>query len=138
MGNWTPTEWGMFLTALGTLITAVLSATAAFLANLAKIKSEDNSKKIDANTDLTKEGTQEASTNAKIAASTARVAAVKASEMSDKLNGSLDAKITNIVKEYFTPLESAIKLHAEQDEKNMKEIREALGELRDRTVTKGE
>jgi len=43
----TITDWVVLLTALGSLCSAILSGLAAFLAALAKIKSEKNVKKLD-------------------------------------------------------------------------------------------
>ena len=89
-------------------------------------------KKVDANTEVTLAGTSEASYNARVAAKTASVAATKVHEINTKLNGELDEKIAKIVGIQLEPLYSTIKAHVEQDDKNMVEIRTALGELRDK------
>lgn len=90
--------------------------------------------KIDTNTEVTKAGTKAAFDNAKVAATAATAAAQKALATEDKitdlLNGQLDIRIRTIVKECFDPLSSAVSAHAEQDEKNMAEIRKALDELK--------
>jgi hypothetical protein len=117
-------------------IGVVLSAIAAFLAALNKMKGDSNSRKIDTNIALTKAGTEATVEHAKVAAVTATAAAEKASEMSNRLNGALDDKVRCIVKEYVDPLVAKFNSHIEQDDKNMREIRDALGELRDRIPAK--
>jgi hypothetical protein len=93
--------------------------------------------KLDTNTKITQEGATAAVTNAKVAASAAVTAATKAAATEDRLvgmlNGSLDDRMHSIVKTYFDPLAQQVRAQAEQGEKNMTEIRLALGELRDRT-----
>lgn len=95
MSNWNPEQWVVFFTALGTLVGVILSAVAAFMSTLAKIKSEANSKKIDDNTTITRAGTT-------AAASSAKQAAAVAKEMNDsiskKLNGGLDVAIADGIK----------------------------------------
>lgn len=56
MSNWTLDDWTKFLTALGTFISIVLSALAAFMATLAKIRGDTNTTKIDQNTAITQAG----------------------------------------------------------------------------------
>ena len=86
--------------------------------------------KIDNNTKITKEGVEAAANNAQAAADAANASAAKTDALSEQLNGKLEARITAIVKEYTEPLVVMFRVHSEQDDKNMMEIRRALGELR--------
>lgn len=90
--------------------------------------------KIDNNTALTTAGTLAAADNAKVAVEAANLAANKVAATEDKitkmLNGQLEERIRHIVKDCFDPLNEMVRLHAEQDEKNMAEIRSALDEMR--------
>jgi hypothetical protein len=95
--------------------------------------------KVDDNTALTKAGTKAAATNALTAANTAadaKVAAITAAnntqDLISQLNGGLDHKVHATATSHFDTLSAAVQAHAEQDDKNMTEIRQALGELRDR------
>lgn len=89
-------------------------------------------RKIDDNTVITKAASVAALTNAKAAADNA-IEAKEASEyISKQLNGSLEQKITAIVKTHTDPITDMLKVHSEQDDKNMTEIRQALKELKDR------
>lgn len=123
MENWTPTEWAAFLTALGTFVSVLLSAVAAFKANLAKIRSEANATSIAENTKLTKDGTEAAAANAKAAADTAGVAAQKTEELRSQLNGKLESVIERIVKIHTEPLAKAFDDHKV-------EIRNAIVDLK--------
>lgn len=91
-------------------------------------------RKIDENTQVTIDGTQAAKVSAKLAAVNAAEAKVTTDQMAAQLNGKLDLKVRDIVRETLEPFIAAFRIHAEQDEKNMLEIRTALGELRDRTA----
>lgn len=136
MSTWTPQDWIIFFSAVSSFLAALAATVAAFIANLAKLRGETNTVKLDENTKLTVEGTQQATVNAKVAADTAQLAADKAietkREVSNQFNGILDAKINGIVRQHLSPLERAMNSHAEQDDKNMKEIREALIDLKNR------
>lgn len=57
----------------------------------------------------------------------------KTEVVADKLNGKLEEKINTIVRCHTEPITAIIEAHTQQDDKNMAEIRVALGELRDRT-----
>lgn len=89
--------------------------------------------KIDTNTQMTKAGTTAAAVNAKAAQQAAQLASNKADILVSKLNGDMDDRIRSIVSEHTDHLVTMFKAHSEQDDKNMAEIRRALGELRDRT-----
>jgi hypothetical protein len=102
-----------------------------------------NLRKIDRNTELTKVGSEAATKNTRVVVSATNIAIQKADDLSqktdalndtlmEKIYGSLDDRIRTIVREYTDPLALAFQAHAEQDDKNMREIRVALGELRDR------
>ena len=141
--------------AIASIVTGMVTMTtivAGFLTIWVKMKygaekAEEVSKKVDNNTEITKRGIEEAGTHAAIAAdaakdaaSAATHAAVKTDALSEQLNGKLEAKIGEIVKGHIDGLkghvESVVTMfhaHSAQDDKNMAEIRQALGELRDRT-----
>jgi uncharacterized protein YqgV (UPF0045/DUF77 family) len=127
MASWGPGEWTTFFIALATLIGTVLNNVSSFLT---KVKSDHNAakletveQKIDANTVLTKDAGEEATTNAKAAAVAANTAATTAAtavttaasvkesadKLADKLNGELDQRITTIVKLHTEPIIEAIK-----------------------------
>jgi DNA anti-recombination protein RmuC len=129
LSDWTPAEWAAFLTALGTFVSAALAAVAAFCANLAKIRSEANTAKIDENTALTQAGTKTAADNAKVAATTAAEAKTAAQALHQQFNGSLDDRINSVVKAHTDPLIQRFDEHNDQDERNMLEIRNALIDL---------
>ncbi len=133
MGNWTPQDWTQFLTAVGVFVGVVLSAVTVFLSALAKMRGDtnavklaENTDKLDENTKLTKDGTQAATANAKVAASAATTAAIKTAALSSQLNGAMDERIRNIVREHTEPIAAALKDHASIDDQNMREIRDAL------------
>lgn len=115
------------VTGVVTMATLICSVVTLYL----RLKWTD--KKIDDNTELTRANTVEAVVNAKIAADTATDAKIAAIEIADRLNGTMNEEIISVVKQHVDPILVAIKVHSEQDEKNMVEIRNALGELRDRT-----
>ena len=109
------------------------------------IKQRHTSDKLDENTRLTVVGTtkataaaHEAKQAAKVAADTAATAVdeakAAAQRMEKQLNGDLEERIRSVVKGEVGALVAEFHAHAEQDDKNMQEIRKALGELRDRTV----
>lgn len=130
MANWGPVEWAAFLIAVGTFLNTALNALTAFLANLARIRSEANGKKIDDNTDITVAGTQAAATHAKTAAGAAAASKSAAEALAHQLNGSLDGRIVAIVKDHTDPILKVFAEHNEQDERNMLEIRKALVDLK--------
>jgi chromosome segregation ATPase len=76
VANWTPQDWVSFLTAAGVFVGVVLSALAAFMASLAKMKGDTNADKID-------KGTAATVAHAKVAATTANIAAEEASKAAD-------------------------------------------------------
>jgi hypothetical protein len=102
VSEWSPGEWAAFLTAFGTFLSVILSAAAAFLANLAKLRSETNTKKIQENTELTKVGV-------------------------DQLNGKM---VENITRSVTDPIVHKLNEHIIQDDKNMHELRDAILELK--------
>jgi hypothetical protein len=114
------------------LVMAVVGLPATITAAGAVYLSWRNSYKIDDNTELTKIGSTVAINNAHLAATTASIAAKKTDQVLEQLNGVLDAKIRNVVKESLEPLTIAFKAHTNQDAVNMEEIRQALGDLKDR------
>lgn len=126
MGSWTPAEWAAFFTALGTLVTAVLAAVAALMANIAKLRSEANTVKIDENTALTKKGTEKAADNAKKAEEVAAEAKTASQSLQAQFNGTLDQRITTVVKTHLDPLTKAFEDKIDQDEKNTLEVRNAM------------
>lgn len=81
--------------------------------------------KIDNNTVITTAASIAAATNADNAA-----------KMAEQLNGKLEERISSIVRRHVDPIVVVLKTHSEQDDKNMSEIRQALGELRDRIASK--
>jgi hypothetical protein len=91
---------------------------------------------VDVNTQLTKDGTEKASQNAAVAANAAKTAAAKSDAVAAELNGKLETRITSIVHAHTEPIIAVLKAHAEQDDRNMAEVRKALGELRDRTTAR--
>ena len=117
-----------FLGILGPALMAVLGAFALWLQAIAR--------KIDENTRLTRDGTAEASRNARIAADVAikakeasDTAASKASgiasEIATKLNGGIGAAIQTAL----ILLRNALLEHMAQDEKNTADIKTALDTL---------
>ena len=117
------------VTGLGTIVATVVG----FLTLWVKLKYGVEFK-IDTNTEMTRAGAKAATDHAKIAATSANAAAQKATATEDKitnmLNGQLDVRIRTVVKECFEPLEIAVQAHAEQDEKNMAEIRATLDQMK--------
>lgn len=99
-------------------------------ASLAATKALDVEKKIDDNTAMTQIGTHEAAINAKAAVVAAVSVSDKVDNIEERLSNNLDTKIRYIIKDYIDPLTFAIREHSEQDEKNMREIRKTLDELR--------
>ena len=97
----------------------------------AATKAQVVERKVDNNTELTKAGTAAAATNAKIAANTAAEAKEAANQIAERFNGKLEDRITAVVKAQIEPIAVVMRLHAEQDDRNMREIRQALDELRD-------
>lgn len=97
-------------------------------------KADEVSTKVDKNTEVTKLGIAEASSHAQAAADAASNAATQTTSLAEQLNGKLEAKIEGIVAAHVRPILTAMGDHSAQDDKNMAEIRKALGELRDRTV----
>ena len=122
------------VTGLVTMVTLVVG----FLTLWVRLKygADKVERKIDINTALTKAGTEAAATNAKVAASAATKAADKAEALAVQMNGGLDDRMIAIVKAHTEPLASLMELHSKQDDKNMAEIRLALGELRDQVKAK--
>ncbi len=108
MSNWTPQDWTSLLTAGGVFIGVVLSAVAAFMSSLAKLKGDTNAKKIDANTAITKAVGVQNSANSKAAAVAAATAVTTSNEIAKKLNGQLEDTIANVVKEHVAPLLTAV------------------------------
>ena len=123
------------VTGIVTMTTLVCGVVTLYL----KLRWTD--KKIDDNTKLTVAGTQAAVVNARRAADSASDAKEAADAMTgrlnDTLNGTLDEKVVAIVKQHVDPVIAAIRAHSDQDERNMVEIRKALGELRDRSISSG-
>lgn len=95
----------------------------------AAVKAEEVEKKIDNNTAITRAGTASA-------ASAARVAADKAIELAKQMNGALDQRIRDIVKEHTDQLVKAFTDHSEQDDRNMKDLKQVLVDLKNRIPTK--
>ena len=119
--------------AIATLVTGMVTVVTTICGVVTLwIKLRENNKKIDANTAVTVAGTTAAATNAAAAASAANTASEKTDSMVEKLNGELDNKIAAIVKAHADPIVVMIHEHTKQDDKNMLEIRKALGELRDK------
>ena len=115
------------VTGLVTIVTLICGVVTLW------IKLSENDRKIEANTVLTMAGTTAATQNAVVAASAANQASEKADVLIEQMNGKLENRIEAIVKTHTEPIASALRAHAEQDDKNMAEIRQALGELRDNT-----
>ena len=99
-------------------------------ANKVEIKAADVERKIDNNTKLTIAGADQASSNAMVAAQAATIAADKSAEIMSQLNGKLDERIIRIVDQHVKPVVATIRAHAEQDDKNMAEIRTTLEEIK--------
>ena len=112
--------WEAFLGIIGPSLVAVLTAFSLWLRAIAK--------KIDYNTALTKVGTETAAKNARAAADAAAEAKAAAKEIKLKLNGG----ITDAIREAVRELREELKLHANQDDHNMAEVRSSLDELRKR------
>lgn len=93
-------------------------------------KATEVERKVDANTALTRAGTERAATNANVAASAAGEAVKKVEEIVVQLNGRLEDRIIAIVKAYIEPMTTALHQHAIKDDENMAEIRYVLDELR--------
>ncbi len=124
------TDWTQVLVALAVGLPATITAAGAvYISWLNLKKGKENSAKIDDNTALTRAGASAAVSNAKVAASAANNAATKADELAKQMNGALDERIKSIVKEHFDPLKEAVTAHAQQDERNMAEVRDALQKL---------
>ncbi len=120
--------------AVATMVTGIVTMTTLICGVVTLyIKLRWTDKKIDDNTKLTVAGTQAAVVNARRAADSASDAKEAAAAMANRLNGTLDEKIEVIVRQHIDPLIAMVRSHTEQDERNMTEIRTALGELRDRT-----
>ena len=88
--------------------------------------------KLKENTKITEMGAVAATRNAITAASVAETVSKKTDLLIEQINGKLEERITTIVKVHTEPIITLIHQHADQDDKNMTEIRQALGELRDR------
>ena len=129
--------WVLVIGAVGMIVVQVAQMVLSYLRDKEKMsKLNENSTKLDENTKITREGTHEATVNAQVAARSATYAVQKADETKyeiiQHLNGSLDTRIHNIVKEYTDPIAAAIKARAIEDDSNIKEIRKSLDELRNR------
>lgn len=94
-------------------------------------KANEIEKKVEENTAVTKESQVQAIRSAKSAVVAATQAAERTDAIAQQLNGKLDEKIMAIVKLHLEPVYAMIKAHIEQDDKNMREIRQTITELRD-------
>lgn len=120
-------DWTHVWVALIAGIPATLAAIGALLASLRNGgKADDIQTSVNANTIITKKGTEDAATAAIKAAETATKADNKITHM---LNGVLEHKITTIVKEQTQPLVEAFHEHKEQDKANMTRLEGALKDL---------
>ena len=109
--------------AITTIVSGVITIVGMVIGFLTMwVKLRGASKKIDSNTEMTRAGTN-----------AAYQASYKTDALIDQMNGKLDGRIATIVKAHTEPIATALRLHAEQDDKNMGEIRQALVELRDNT-----
>lgn len=124
-------DWTPVLIAFAAGLPATIAAIGAFLISWRNgQKSDDIKTAIDDNTSMTELGTAKATSTAKAAATAATSAAEGIDDLKLQLNGKLEVKISEIVKSHFEPLVEAFKRHDECDQKNMKEIRDALAQLR--------
>lgn len=71
-------------------------------------RSKSVEKKVDANTAITAAGTIAAASNAEAAVQAANAAASKTDEISERLNGKLEQKMTDIVKEQMEPIHGKV------------------------------
>lgn len=124
-------DWTQVFVAVAVGLPATITAAGAVY------MSWRNAKKIDDNTTITKAGTTAATVNAKIAANSANEASDKANALAAQLNGAMDVRISSIVKTHLEPVQSLIKDHIEQDERNMAEIRTALNNLHTKVTPAG-
>ena len=120
--------------AIATIVTGFVTITTLICGVITLwMKLKENTRKLDQNTELTREGTAQASENAQIAATAANAAKETAKDvaydLTKLLNGDLDTRIHIIVKEHTVPLIRAFEEHNKQDDRNMKEIRQALIDL---------
>lgn len=123
--------------AIASIVTGVVTVTSLFVGFLTlyvKIKYgtdkvKDLEDKVDDNTVLTKEGTITAARNANIAVAAANRASDKTDAIAKQLNGTLEEKITTIVRQHTEPILLAIAEHSKQDEQNMREVRQAIDTL---------
>lgn len=129
------------ITTLASAAVAITTTIVGFLTLWVRLKYNDRKieetktqvetvgRKIDENTEVTKEGTKAAAVHAKVAADTAADAkqAVRTvgENLSKRLNGELSAAIESAVK----PVRDALQDHVLQDEQNMNEIRTSLAEI---------
>ena len=118
------------------IVTGVVTVTTLIIGVITLlIKQRTTDIKLDKNTELTKYGTAQALKNAQVASvavNEAKEAAKYASEnLVQILNGSLDDRMRSIVKEHTEPIIKAFADHNEQDDRNMKEIRQSLVELKE-------
>lgn len=148
MFSWTPEQWGTFLLELGTFIGVLFTSWTSLKARL---RADANAVTIDATSKKTEsisvmanslvrdlaDNTQKTVDGTEKATNTAAQAKESISEIKQALNGQLDEKIDTAIRLHTEPIVASIRAHAEQDDKNMKEIRDALGELRDWTKMKG-
>lgn len=132
--------------ALTTLVSGIITVTTTLVGFLtlwlklrygiekveeAAIKAKEVEKKIDTNTTITEVAAASAISNAKIAVDTAIETKITTDYIAKQLNGNFEDKIILIVKSQTEPMLAMMKAHSDQDDKNMQEIRNALGELRD-------
>lgn len=120
------------MTGLVTIATVVVG----FLSMWIKLRYGVESK-IDNNTEITRTNAKQAVDAATTVATKADAIAEKTDAIAEKINGGLERKIEAIVKLYVGPITAAMAAHSEQDDRNVQEIKKALGELRDRIVTAG-
>ena len=121
---------------IATIVTGLITVTTmiiGFLTLWLKLR-YGVERKIDVNTAMTAEQGSISTTNARAAVHAAKAAASATEALATQLNGKLDERITLIVKSHVEPIVAIIREHSAQDDKNMHEIRTALGELRDKTT----
>jgi hypothetical protein len=120
--------------AIATIVTGLVTITTIIAGVVTLwIKQRSTAETVEENTRLTKAGTEKATAAATEARDTAAAAASEAQATAlttqELLNGKLDDRIQSIVKKEVEELVRAFQAHAEQDEKNMQEIRTALAKL---------
>lgn len=126
MMSWSPQEWTVFLVAVGGLVTSTI---AAIRASQAHNKGQENARKIDANTQITRGGIDRADANAQVAVEAATKAEKAAESVNTTVARKLNGELTKVIAEQIARQIAPVIARMEKVDERLEAVDGRMGEV---------